>query len=150
MLRSFCRHTTLHHRSLAARETTPTSQCLELASKARRCEQLLERPRDLNAPPPTCSKNDRNLTTGQPPTQTNASDAPFEDSREVMEDCGMGRRVQNLKKEPTPEATEKEGKHAKGLRDARCRKSDAMPAPLRLAAMSRRGERGERESNSRR
>ncbi len=63
-------HAALNRHSLAAQEKTPSRQCLEIASKARRCKQLVERPRDLHASPPMLQKSDRNFTTGQPPTQT--------------------------------------------------------------------------------
>jgi hypothetical protein len=47
----------------------------------------------------------------------------------------MGRRARELKKEPMPKAPEKEEEATKGVRDAWCPKSDAMPAPLELGRL---------------
>jgi hypothetical protein len=80
--------------------------------------------RAVKLPRPTQNKKNR--------TQTNASDAPFEDRHEVMEDCGMGRGVHRLKKGPTRKTSEKEEETTKGVQDAWSPESDATPAPVQL------------------
>jgi hypothetical protein len=69
-------------------------------------------------------------------TTSKASDAPFGDRREVMEDCGMGRGVRKLKKGPLRETYEKEEETTKGAQDAWSPTSDATPAPAQLGRPS--------------
>jgi hypothetical protein len=95
-------------------------------------------------PLPRVKKLDRNLTTGNLQRKPNSSDAPFEDRREVMVDCGMGARVHELKKHRGPEPPGRKKKKRKrretlGTRSA----TQHRPHCNLMAALNPRGECGE-------